>query len=138
MKNVLIRGDEGFLTDYANSGPGHPCSDLVRLESAIYFSRFSPFGGEAELIELQRDFSIERLPLETMLNKYPGLFKSKSNQLALTLCVLARDCAEQVLAAHNLGWEHYLAVKLLTAWQSLQVPMLQQSQVRTVIASLST
>ncbi len=137
-RNVLIRGEEGFLIDYANSGPGHPCSDLVRLESAIYFSRFTPFGGEAELIQLQRDFSFGRLPFNTILNKYPGLFKSKTNQLALKLCVLARDYAGQVLAAHKLGWEHYLAVKLLNAWQSLQVPMLQQSQVRGVIASLSS
>jgi hypothetical protein len=138
MKNVLIRGEEGYLIDYAYSGPGHPCCDLVKLESSIYFTRFTQFGSDAELTNLQHDLSVERLSPDQLLRKYPGLLNSKTNQLALRLCVLARDSAADVLAAHNLTWEHYLAVKLLTAWQSLQVPTLQQALVRGVIESLSS
>jgi hypothetical protein len=136
-RNVLIRGEEGFLIDYAYSGPGHPCCDLVKLESSIYYTKFIQFGTDAELINLQHDLSVERLSFDQLLRNFPGLLSSKTNQLALKLCVLARDSASEVLVAHNLTWEHYLAVKLLTAWQSLQVPTLQQSLVRGVIASLS-
>jgi hypothetical protein len=136
-KNVLIRGEEGFLIDYANSGPGHPCCDLVRLESSIYFTGFTQFGTDAELIHLQYDISVARLSLDELVAKYPGLFNSQTNQLALKLCILLRDAASEVLAAHNLTWDHYLAVKLLTAWQSLQIPSLQQALVRGVIQCLS-
>ena len=136
-RNVLIRGEEGFLIDYANSGPGHPCSDLVRIESAIFFTRFTQFTGEAEFIELQRQISIERLDLNRIVERFPVLLKSQNNRRSLKLCLIARDCAAEVLSARGLGWEHYLAVKLLTAWQSLQVPTLQQSLVRSVIESLS-
>jgi hypothetical protein len=129
---------EGFLIDYANSGPGHPCCDLVKLESSIYFTKFNQFGPEAELVSLQRELSVERLSIDQLLGGYPRLLNSKTNQLALRLCVLARDSAAEVLTAHKLSWEHYLAIKLLTAWQSLQVSTLQQSLVRGVITSLST
>ena len=136
-RNVLIRGEEGFLIDYANSGPGHPCCDLVKLESSIYFTRFTQFGTDAELINFQYDLSVSKLALDELLTNYHGLINSRTNQLALKLCVLVRDAAIEVLAAHNLTWEHYLAVKLLTAWQSLQIPSLQQALVRGVILCLS-
>ena len=41
LRNVLVRdGREPFLIDYAYSGPGHPCFDLVRFESALMFQMF--------------------------------------------------------------------------------------------------
>jgi hypothetical protein len=136
-RNILVRGEEGFLIDYANSGPGHPCCDLVKLEASIYFTRFSQFGTDGELINLQRDLSVSRLTYDQLLSKYPRLVNSQTNKIALKLCVRARDAAGDVLAAHGLKWDHYLAVKLLTAWQSLQIPSLQQALVRGVIQGLS-
>jgi hypothetical protein len=135
-RNILIRREQGFLIDYAYSGPGHPCSDLVRLELSIYLSRFLQFGPEQELVALQRDLSIERLPLADLLLRHENLIRSKTNRLCLTMCVSARDIVGDVLAVHKLPWEHYLSTKLLASWQALQVPNLQHGLARGIIAAL--
>jgi hypothetical protein len=135
-RNVLIRRDQGLLIDYAYSGPGHPCCDLVKLELSVYFNRFVLFGSESDAIELQRDLTVARLPISELLSKHKGLLHSRTNQLCLRMCVIARDHVGEVLAAHKLGWDHYTAMKILSSWQSLQVPNLQQSLVRGVIAAI--
>jgi len=137
-RNVLIRGDRGFLIDYAYTGPGHPCTDLVRLELSVYLTRFVPFGSEADLRALQRDISIERLSISELLSKHGGLIRSKTNELCLRMCIVARDQVGDVLKVHNLPWDHYVAVKILAAWQALHVPSLQQSLVRGVISAIGT
>jgi hypothetical protein len=137
-RNILIRGDQGFLIDYAYSGPGHPCSDLVKLELSVYLTRFTPFGTENELAALQHDLSIDRLSFDGLLSKHKSLLRSKTNELCLKMCVAARDLIPEVLVAHNLAWDHYIATKVLAAWQALQVPSLQQSLVRGIISRIST
>jgi hypothetical protein len=135
--NFLIRRDQAYLIDYAYSGPGHPCVDLVKLELSLYFTHFHPFCAEAELVALQNDISIGRLSIEAICEKYPEAVSSKSNLLILRMCIVARSKIEEVLASHGLNWEHYLSIKLLTAWSSLQIPSLQQSLVRSVVSAIS-
>jgi hypothetical protein len=137
MRNILIRANQGFPIDYAYSGPGHPCCDLVRLELSVYLMRFVPVGDETELTALQRDLSILRLSLKELSSKYEHWFRCKTNELCLSMCVTARDTNAEVLQAHSLTWEHYLATKLLTAWQSLQIPGLQHSLARGVISAIN-
>lgn len=136
-RNVLIRGDQGFLIDYAYSGPGHPCSDLVRLELCVFLTRFVLLGSEDEVAALQRDLSVERMSVDKLLLRHQALLVPRTNQLCLKMCVIARDLAGEVLQAHKLPWEHYLSAKVLTAWQMLQVPGLQQSLARSVISAIS-
>jgi len=136
-RNILIRREQGFLIDYALSGPGHPCSDLVKLELSIYLSRFLQFGTEQDLVMLQRALSIERLPLTELLLRHKDLIRSKTNLLCLKMCVSARDLVADVLKVQKLPWEHYLATKLLGAWQALQVPNLQHALARGIVAALS-
>jgi len=135
-RNILIRGEQGFLIDYAYSGPGHPCSDLVKLELSVYLTNFFQFGVEADFAALQRDLSIERLPFSELVSRHKPLLGSKTNQLCLNMCVIARDLALEVLEAHGLPWDHYIAAKVLNAWQSLQVPRLQQFLARSIISSI--
>jgi hypothetical protein len=135
-RNVLIKADRGYLIDYAYSGPGHPCSDLVRLELTVFLNHFHPFGREADVIELQRLFSIDRLSFEDLCLKFPQLVSSATNRLCLKMCVKCRDRVAEVLSAHKLDWNHYIAVKLASAWQALQVPGLQQSAVRAIIHAI--
>jgi len=135
-RNVLIRGDQGYLIDYAYSGPGHTCSDLVRLELTVFLNHFHPFGREADLIELQRSFSIDRLSFDKLCFKFPQLISSATNRLCLKMCVRCRDRVAEVLGVHQQNWDHYIAVKLASAWQALQVPSLQQASVRAIIHAI--
>jgi hypothetical protein len=134
--NVLIRANQGFLIDYALSGPGHPCADLVKLELSLFLTFFHPFGSVEQLVAFQRDLTNGEDSVTTLEERYKPLMLSRSNVLCLRLCVIARDATAPVLEAHGLGHEHYVAVKRLTAWQSLLIPSLQQSLVRVVIQAL--
>ena len=137
-RNILIRGEQGFLIDYAYSGPGHPCSDLVKLELSVYLTKFFQFGAEADLAAFQHDLSIKRLTYEELVSKYKPLLHSKTNRLCLNMCVVARNLVAEVLEAHGLPWDHYIAAKVLTAWQSLQVPHLQLFLAGSIISSIGT
>lgn len=137
IRNVLVRGRHGFWIDYAYSGPGHPCSDLVRLELSIFLTLFQPFDRQDRHIELQRSMSVDRATFEDLERQFSSVLQSQFNRLCLQMCVIARNAALTVLDAHGLGWDSYLALKVLWAWQGLQVPILQQSQVRSVIMALN-
>lgn len=136
-RNVLLRGEDGFVIDYAYSGPGHPCTDLVRLELSLFFNYFTPFVPDSILVEIQRDFTFAKSSAQQVFAKFPEAFPSNTNRLCIEMCAQARDSAAEVISAHHLCVEHYFAVKLLAAWQGLQVPNLQRSLVRVVIEALS-
>lgn len=136
-RNILIRGEQGFPIDYAFSGPGHPCSDLVKLELGVYLSAFTLLGPAHELEALQRELSIDRLPEKELAERHRKMLGSKTSRLCLSMCVAARDLAAEVLAAHQLDPSHYVALKILTAWQTLQIPTLQQALARGVISALA-
>jgi hypothetical protein len=135
--NVLIQDHYGHVIDYAYSGPGHPCADLTKLELSIFFQSFHPFGAEGAIIELQRDLTNLANDVQYLLDKHSSLMKSRTNELCLRACIAVRDVMSTVLRAHRLPHEHYWAVKLLQAWQSLQISNLPQSLVRIVIQALS-
>lgn len=137
LGNILIQGNYGHVIDYAYSGPGHPCVDLTKLELAIFFQSFYPFGSHGSIVNLQRDLSVATNSAAIILARHRDIVKSITNDLAIRLCVCVRDSCAEVLRAHALGWEHYWAAKLLSSWQSLQSPNLPQSMVRTVIETLS-
>lgn len=136
-RNVLVRGNQGYLIDYAYSGPGHPCADLTRLELSIFLTAFHPFGRDARIVALQRDLSTEGQDYETLLANYPDLLPSRTNRLCIRLCVAVRERIRAVINAHELTWEDYKATKLLAAWQALLAPTLQQALVRATIEALS-
>jgi hypothetical protein len=136
-RNILIRKDQGFLIDYQFSGPGHPCADLARLESSIFFSHFHAFGNEGEVISLQQDLTDGTQGIDALLEKHKTTIVSNTNEIVIRMCAIARDAARQVLTTHGLGPEHYKSAKLLSAWQSLQVPSMQQGLVRATIIALS-
>jgi hypothetical protein len=135
-RNILLRGENGFLIDYAYSGPGHPCTDLVRLELSLFFNYFTPFVSEDVLIDFQKNFTFHRLSAIQLIEKYPAAFQSATNRLCIEMCVAARDSLGIVLRTHKLDWEHYYAIKRLAAWQALQVPPLQRSLVRLIIDAI--
>jgi|HubBroStandDraft_5_1064220.scaffolds.fasta_scaffold02963_11 hypothetical protein len=135
-RNVLVRRDQAYLIDYEFSGPGHPASDLARLELSVFLSHFRPLGAEAEVVALQRDMSVWENHIDTILLKHSGVIGSKSNELFVRLCIKARDAAKYVLASYGLGYEHYRDIKLLFCWQQLLGAQAQHGLVRATILAL--
>lgn len=138
LRNVLVSEHMiGGLIDYANSGPGHPAVDLVRLEVALFLGAFAPTIDGATCRRLQEMISIELRTLEEICEEIDVVCALESNRAVLAGCLSARDSVLAVLETHGLDQTDYLATKLLVSWASLEVDELQHSWAREIIAVLS-
>jgi hypothetical protein len=83
LRNILVRdGREPHFIDYANCGPGHPCFDLVRLESAVLFYCFRINSHEDELAALLLDILCGRDDA-AILAAHPIFCTSRTNRVAM-------------------------------------------------------
>jgi len=138
LRNILLRADrEAFLIDYAGSGPGHPAIDLVRLELSLFLGAFRQITQWDEVVSLQKDISVTNLTAAALESKYKPLIGIRLNDVCLSGCIEARDEALAVLSDYGAGLDDYLAVKYLLAWQSLQIPDLEQGLARAVIEAIA-
>ena len=138
LRNILLSGRENAsLIDYANSGPGHPAVDLVRLESALLFGAFV-LSVDLELFRrLQQLLTIELATLDEIHAEIPEVLRMTVNETVLRGCVAARDAALTVLAHYGGDKVDYRAAKNLIAWASLEVEGLQHALARETIVLLS-
>src|SRR5262249_15515227 len=119
LRNVLVRDDrDPHFIDYAYSGPGHPCFDLVRLESAVLFRCFRLTAEERLVARLQRAL-IEGADEGTVSASFPQLMTSVGNRLAVRAAVRCRAAALRLLGQCNGTLDDYLAVKYIVACQGL-------------------
>jgi hypothetical protein len=137
VRNVLLRDDrEAFFIDYASAGPGHPCTDLIRLDLSTFFSGFRPLADERQLAELQCDLSVHGFEKDALARKYPDLLSFPSNALYSDCAIRCRKEALDVLAQHHGALADYLASKYLFAWTSLQIASLPAALCRAVIEGI--
>ena len=137
VRNVLLRDDrEAFFIDYAQSGPGHPCTDLARLDLSAFFAGFRPLADERTLAELQCDLSVRGLGKGALTQKYPSLMSFPTNVLYVDCATRCRREALDVLTHHHGGLADYLATKFLFAWMSLQIASLPTSLCRAVVEGI--
>ncbi|MBW3596019.1 MAG: aminoglycoside phosphotransferase family protein [Planctomycetes bacterium] len=139
LRNVLVRDKrEPHLIDYALSGKGHPCFDLVRFESALMFQCFRPIGDEQAIAELVMEIVSSARSAAEISNRFSQLMTSCGNRLALRAAVQCRDASLDVLRQQGGGLPDYLAVRYIVACQSLTVPDLQTGVVRATVAALAS
>ena len=87
LRNVLVRdGREPFLIDYALAGPGHPCLDLVRFESALMFHFFRMTESECAVRELIAAGG-DAATVDELYDRFPGMCQSLGNRLAIRAAV---------------------------------------------------
>lgn len=112
-RNVLIRRDQGYLIDYAYSGPGHPATDLARLELSVFLTSLHPFGSPSMWEALQYDLTATNATADQLLLKHEALSASALNQTCIRMCVQARDACLNVLTRRGIDRTQYTAIKLL-------------------------
>ena len=138
LRNILVRdGREPHFIDYANCGPGHPCYDLVRLESAVVFYCFRMNSDERELAALFLDVLNGR-DEAAIRDAHPVFCSSRTNRLAIHTSVACRAAAIETVAAQGGTEDDYLAMKFVLACQSLFLIHLQSGVVRALLAALGT
>lgn len=137
LRNILIRDErEPCFIDYAYSGPGHPCFDLVRLESAMLFRCFRMMANETTIAQLLVRI-LEDCDDEAQLAvEFPQFVASLGNRLAIRTCIRCRRAALDILREYGGGEEDYLAVKFVLACQSLCIPHLQTGVVRATLVAI--
>lgn len=137
LRNILVRDNrEPHFIDYATSGPGHPCYDLVRLESAILFYSTRMNGGEHSLSTLFTDI-LDGKGEDAIKAAHPSLCSSRTNRLAVHACITCRQAAIQCAAAYGGTEDDYLAMKYVISCQSLFMLELQSGVVRAQLAALA-
>jgi hypothetical protein len=135
---MLVRGDGDIhLIDFAQSGPGHPALDLVRLELALYLGPVRHFEPEARCVEFQRELSIERTSLGGLRDRFPSFFQCHVNAACARGMIASRDRAIDALHAHHGTSGDYLAAKFLLAWQHLGLIGSHTALARAVIVALA-
>ncbi|MEW4569498.1 phosphotransferase [Tautonia sp. JC769] len=137
LRNILVRdGREPHLIDYANCGPGHPCFDLVRLESAVLYYCFRMHSDESALAALLQDILLGRDESE-ICSAHPLFCRSVTNRLAIHTCIACRAAAIELAGIHGGTEDDYLAMKLVLACQSLFLIHLQAGVVRGQLCALN-
>lgn len=138
LKNILVNEAGGaYLIDYAASGPGHPCVDLIRLELALLFEQFRLVTSVAEFTELFLDLHRGELAEREVLNKYPHVVQCRVNAVCVLGAVHARKHAVKTIEAFGGTANSYADAKLLALWQSMAMHGRQAALCRAAIEALS-
>ena len=99
LRNILVRDDrEPHFIDYAYSGPGHPCFDLVRLACAVLFRCFRPTADECDVARLFHDV-LRGGNEDALIQSNPRLTASVGNRLAVKTLAKCRRASIRGCAA---------------------------------------
>lgn len=138
LRNVLLRLDrEPLFIDFANSGPGHPAFDLVRLEAALLFAHFRMVESEDKMVECFHTIFTTDTNLDDLKKAHPKLLASKTSCLAIHASIESRRTALDVLKNYGGSEKDYFSMKMIVACQSLTVPGFQEGAVRAGIRAIS-
>lgn len=138
LKNILLRDDRlPHLIDYAGSGPGHPCVDLVRFELALFLGPLRQIESEGSCEEYQSALSVEGCSFDALGRRFPSLHRCHLNLVCLRGCVAARDQALEALKIYNGDIADYQAAKYLVAFQNLGMMERHTGLARATIAALA-
>ncbi len=137
-KNVLVRLDrEPLFIDFANSGPGHPAFDLVRLEASLLYTHFRMSEGEDKMVECFYQTFTTGQTFENIKASHPSLLSSQPSCIAVFTSLETRRLALEVLRTYGGDEKDYFAMKMVVACQSLIIPGFQEGAVRASIRALS-
>lgn len=137
LRNVLVRLDrEPLFIDFANSGPGHPAFDLVRLEAALLYAHFRMAESEEKMVECFHSLFTTELKLDDLKKSHPTLLASKASCLAVYASIETRRVALAVLKTFGGDERDYYSMKLIVACQSLTLPGFQEGATRAGIRAI--
>jgi hypothetical protein len=138
LRNVLVRLDrEPLFIDFANSGPGHPAFDLVRLEAALLYAHFRMVESEDKMVECFHTIFTTDSSLEDLKTAHPKLLASKTSCLAIHASLETRRAALDVLKTYGGNEKDYFSMKMIVACQSLTIQGFQEGAVRAGIRAIS-
>ncbi len=138
LKNVLVRDTrEPYLIDYAYSGPGHPCFDLVRFYLSITFRFFRMLSGEDRLCSVFATIFDESRSLDSIKSEFAPELASPANGISLYAAIKCRQVCIQLCDQYGLPHDHFRKLTLVMACQSLCLLDLQVGIARAMAAAAS-
>lgn len=138
LHNIVVCDDrEPVFIDYAESGPGHPCYDLVRLDAALSFKAARMLDTEEHLARLFHALMVEGIDYDSAERSFPALFRSAGNRLAIKTKIASRTECIDVLASYGGSIVDYLATQFLVGASALLTIDSQCGVVRSLLRAIS-
>ena len=138
LQNVLRRGPtEAQWIDFASTTLAHPAVDLVRFELALYLGPMRQFASFSACLAFQRLFTIDRAPIEVLMERCPDHFACRINRACVDGMIEARNQVLEVVRLYGGDARDYWATKLLLAWQHLALIGSNTGLARAVVAAIA-
>jgi hypothetical protein len=138
LDNILVSDDrDPSVVDYAQTGPGHPCFDLVRLNAAVTYKSVRMLGDEARVAGFLRASRVHGHDYTTIARDYPELVAASGNRLAARTGVTVRKRCLELLAQCGGDEKDYVAMELLVACHALTMIQPQSGIVRAAVRALA-
>lgn len=136
LRNVLVRDNrEPHFIDYAYSGPGHPCFDLVRFCTAILFKCFRPTADEGDIASLFQEV-LRDGDEEQILKRNTPLVASIGNRIAIRALAQCMRAATRIIRMYNGKDIEFNCILYVISCQSLLYLHLQTGVVRSMLSAL--
>lgn len=136
-RNILLIDRLPAFIDYANSGPGNPLVDLVRLDATVRHLVMRATVGEKALAALFVALYVSGTSAADLLATHPTLAASPACKLALTTAAKTRACALGVAESFQRGVREYLAMVAVIAAHMLAVRSPGSAIERAVLAAVA-
>jgi hypothetical protein len=113
LRNVLVNDREPILIDFASSGPGHPCYDLVRLDMSVSTFAFRAVCHEQDIARMMHEIHCDGADYERVKIAFPRLLSSVGNRVAVRAAIAIRTASLDVLSQYGGGLIDYMAMRIL-------------------------
>ena len=134
LHNILVVQNRiPYFIDFANSGPGHPAFDLVRLEVALFLGAFVQCCTNERCRELQKAISFGDDDAQALSCQFPDVTSLDVNKACVEGMVATRNRAIEVIEKYGGSRSDYLAVKFLVAWCGMVTAGLQVGLAREIV-----
>jgi hypothetical protein len=114
-RNVLIRDRTPVFIDFADSGPGHPCLDLARLDGTVRTSLFRAVDDEAECTRFCERLYCDGSSASELESEFPEIANPLGNLLWMRSAVQLREAAISVAKEHGGGLADFLAMTVVVS-----------------------
>jgi thiamine kinase-like enzyme len=139
LDNVLVSDDrEPYLIDFAITGAGHPCFDLVRLNAAIKYRAMRMLASESRIAEFIRATHVLGRTYAEVEREFSDLLTSAGNRVSARASIAVRSACLKLLNAYGGKLADYLAMEALVACHALTMIQPQAGLVRSSIRALAS
>lgn len=114
-RNILLLDRTPAFIDFAWSGPGHPLTDLCRLDSAVRTASLRMLLNKQSMTDLVKAIYVDGVGAVSILAAHPAVVASPLARLAIRTAVKVRSAAQTVCHEHGLSISEFYAMQCIVS-----------------------